>query len=117
MKNSAIPLVRALFFITAIALVFLGAGSFLRDTVNPDMKIIYGIYAVLMFGDAIAMLVCGLYIVRQIKLIFWIAVIILSLNIILTIFDQFGWIDFLFSLLNVITLAALLVYRKEFLSQ
>lgn len=71
----------------------------------------------IIFGDAIAMLVCGLYIARQIKLIFWIAVIILSLNIILTIFDQFGWIDFLFSLLNVITLAALLVYRKEFLPQ
>jgi len=117
MKNTTIPLVRSLFFITAIVLVVLGAGSFMRDNVNPDIKIIYDIYAVLMFGDAIAMLVCGLYIVRQMKVIYCFAVIILSLNIVLTIFDQFGLIDFLFSLLNLVTIAALLAFRKEFLPQ
>lgn len=117
MKNTAIFLVRSLFFITAIVLVVFGAGSFMRANGNPDLKIAYIIYAVLMLGDAIAMLVCGLYIVRQMKAIYWFAVIILSLNIVLTIFDQFGLIDFLFSLLNLVTIAALLVFRKEFLPQ
>jgi hypothetical protein len=117
MKYTVSSLVRYLFFITAIALVVLGAGSFMRDNENPEMKIIYGIYAVLMFGDAIAMLVCGLYIVRQMKTIYWFAVFILGLNLVLTIFDQFGLIDLLFSLLNAVTLAGLLVFRREFLPQ
>lgn len=118
MKNGIIALfVRYLFFITAIVLLVFGAGSFMRMNGNPDMKIIYGIYAVLMFGDAIAMLICGLYINRQMKAIFGFAVMVLSLNIVLTIFDQFGLIDLLFLLLNVITLVALLVFRKEFLPQ
>ncbi len=106
-----------LFFITAIALTILAAGSFMRVNENPDMRIIYVLYAVLMLGDALAMLVCGLYINRKIKMIFWFAVIILGLNIILTIFDQFGLADLLFVLLNLITLAPLLVLRKEFLPQ
>jgi uncharacterized protein YacL len=110
-------LVRYLFFITAIALVILSVGSLMRDNPNPDMKIMYNMYAVLMLGDALAMLICGLYINRQIKAVFWFAVIVLSLNIVLTIFDQFGLIDFLFVLLNIITLALLFILRKELLPQ
>ena len=66
-----------------------------------------------MLGDGMAMLICGLYFNRQIK-IFRFAVILLSLNIILVIFDQFGLVDLLFLLLNVITLIPLLIFRKEF---
>ncbi len=109
--------IKYLFFVTAIALAILAAGSFMRVNEDPDMHIIYVLYAVLMVGDALAMLVCGLYINRKIKMIFWFAVIILGLNIILTIFDQFGLIDLLFVLLNLITLAPLLVLCKEFLPQ
>jgi hypothetical protein len=107
--------IRYLFFVTAIALVFLAAGSFMRTNNNPNMLIVYAVYATLMLGDALVMLVCGLYINRKIKMVFWFAVIVLSLNIILTIFDQFGLIDFIFVLLNLITLIPLLVLRKEFL--
>jgi lysylphosphatidylglycerol synthetase-like protein (DUF2156 family) len=89
----------------------------MRVDPNSDMKIMYTVYAVLMLGDALAMLICGLYINRQKKAVYWFAVIVLSLNIILTIFDQFGLIDFLFVLLNIITLIPLLVLRKEFLPQ
>ncbi len=110
-------LVRYLFFITAIALVILSAGSFMRDNPNPGMKIMYNVYAILMLGDAVAMLICGLYINRQMKVVYWFAVIVLALNIVLTIFDQFGLIDFLFVLLNVVTLVLLFVLRKEFLPQ
>lgn len=117
MKSTVIPLVRSLFFITAIVLAVFGAGSFMRANGNPDLKIAYIIYAVLMFGDAIAMLVCGLYIGRQMKVIYWFGVIVLLFNLILTIFDQFGLIDLLFSLLNAVTLAALIAARKELLPQ
>ena len=106
-----------LFFITTIVLVIFGAGSFLQVNDDSGMEMIYNIYAVLMFGDAIAMLVCGLYINGRMKLVYWFAVILLTLNIVLTIFDQVGLIDILFMLLNVITLVVLIVPRKEFLPQ
>ena len=90
------PFVRYLYFITALVLAVFGAGSVMRVNENPGMVIVYILYAVLMFGDAISMLVCGLYINRQMRSIYWLAVIVLSLNIILTVFDQFGVIDLLF---------------------
>jgi len=117
MKHNLIPFVRYLFFVTAIVLGVFGAVSFMRDNPNPEIKIMYNVYGFLMIGDAIAMLVCGLYVNRQIKPVFWFAVIVLGLNIVLSIFDQFGLVDFLFLLLNVITLALLLVLRKEILPQ
>ena len=110
-------LVRYLFFISAVALVILSAGSFMRVDPNSNMKIMYIVYAVLMLGDAAAMLICGLYINRQIKVIYWFAVIVLSLNIILTICDQFGLVDLLFVILNTSTLGLLVNLRKEFLPQ
>lgn len=112
-----IPYTGYLFFITAIILVFLSAGSFMRISGDPNLKVAYIIYAVLMFGDAIAMLICGLYINRRVKIIYWFAVIVLALNIMLSIFDQFGLADFLFVLLNIVTVIPLIVYRKDFLPQ
>lgn len=109
--------VRYLFFFTAILLVVLAAVSLMRINPNPQMTAVYVVYAVLMFGDAAAMLICGLYIDKKMKTIFWFAVTALGLNIILTVFDQFGLVDFLFALLNLITLIPLIVLRKEFLPQ
>ena len=109
------PFVRHLFFITAIILAVFGIGSFMRVYANPGMGIVHILYAVLMFGDAVAMLVCGLQINRQMKSVYWFAVIVLNLNIILTVFDQFGVVDLLFLLLNVVILLVLIVLRKELL--
>ena len=108
-------LVRYLLIFTAVILFVLSAATFLRTSPNPDMKVIYLILGILMFGDGVAMLVSGLWITK--RLIYRFAVIVLSLNIILTIFDQFGLIDLLFVLLNVITLFFLFRYRKELLPQ
>ena len=87
----------------------------MRVNENTGMRIFYIFYAVFMLGDAFAMLFCGLYINRKMKLVFWFAVIVLGLNIVLILFDQFGLVDLLFSLFNLITLAALIILRKEFL--
>ena len=106
-------LVRNLFLLTALVLFIFAAGSFARTAQNQ----IYLLYAVLMLVDAVVMLVCGLYINRKVKLIFWFAVSALALNIFLTIFDQVGLADILFALLNLITLVMLFMSRKEFLPQ
>jgi len=117
MKLSMTLLVRYLFFFHALLLAVFGAASSLRVDPNPGLNMIYKVYAILMFGDALVMLLCGLLLNRKFSGIFWIAVTILSLNIILTIFDQFGLIDLFFVLLNSSTLGLLLILRKEFLPQ
>jgi len=108
---------QTLFYFSAVALAALGIGSLLRLDQNSNMKVMYIIYAVLMFGDALAMLLCGYFINRKIKSVFWFAALVPGLNIALTIFDQFGWIDLLFVLLNIVTLISLFAFRKDFLPQ
>jgi hypothetical protein len=117
MKRHLPTAVQYLFFFTAIVLMALGVGSMFRGDPNPNMKLVYMIYAVLMFGDALAMLACGLFVRARKTATFWFAVTLLGLNILLTIFDQFGLVDLLFVLLNAFTLGLLLVLRKEFLPQ
>lgn len=112
MKN-----IQALFFITAFVLAVFGAITIMRLDLNPQMKTTYMVYALLMFGDALAMLLFGLFIDRKIRAVFWLALLVPGLNIILTIFDQFGLADFLFTLLNFAIFIALLVRRKEILPQ
>lgn len=112
MKN-----IQVLFFITALVLAAFSAVTIMRLDQNPEMKTVYIIYALLMFGDALAMLLFGLYIDRKIRAVFWLALLVPGLNIILTIFDQFGLVDFLFTLLNFAIFMALLMRRKEILPQ
>jgi hypothetical protein len=109
--------VQGLFFITAFLLAVFGAVTVIRLGQNPEMRILYIVYALLMFGDALAMFIIGLYIDRKISAVFWLALLVPSLNIILTIFDQFGVVDFLFTLLNFAIFMELLVRRKELLPQ
>ena len=115
MKLSAFQLARYFFLFTFAVLVVLGIGSLLRIGTNPDRTALYIFYAVIMFGDAAAMLFCGLQLNKRTKLIFSLSVFVLMLNILPAIFDQFGLADLLFLLLNLITLAFLLIARKEFL--
>jgi len=117
MKRNLPAFVQYLFFFTAIVLMALGVGSIFRAGPSPDMKLIYMVYAILMFGDALAMLACGLLIRARKTAVFWSAVTLLSLNIILSIFDQFGLVDLFFVLLNSFTLGLLIILRRDFLPQ
>ena len=109
--------IQTLFFITTFVLAAFGAVTIMRLGQNPQMKTAYIVYALLMFGDALAMLLFGLFIDRKIRAVFWLALLVLGLNITLTIFDQFGLVDFLFTLLNFAIFMMLLVRRKEILPQ
>lgn len=100
--------VRFLFFVTVIGLAGLGVTSLLRMNQNP----IYLLYALMMFADAVVMHICGLYIHKH-RWAYWFAVVALSLNIVLTIFDQVGWADVLFMLLNFVILVLLFLSRRE----
>jgi len=109
-------LTRALFHLTAAILAIFSAASFLRSFMGSDLRI-YILYSVLMAGDAACMFICGFFLARKSRPLFWFAVIVLSLNIVLTVFDQFRLADLLFVLLNIGTLASLIIQRKELLLQ
>jgi hypothetical protein len=115
MTLSAFQATRYFFLFTVGILVVFGLVSFLRITANPGRTVLYGFYALAMFADAALMLYCALQLGRRTRLIFLLSVGVLALNILLTIFDQFGLVDLLFVTLNLITLAALIMARKEFL--
>ena len=115
MKLSAFQLARYFFLFTFVILVGFGIGSLLSIEAKPDRMVLYIFYAVIMFGDAAAMLFCGLLLNKRTKLIFFLSITVLAGNILPAIFDQFGLADLLFLLLNLITLAFLLIARKEFL--
>ena len=113
-KINPLLLIRSLFFVTAAVLFIFSAGTFMRYSQNPERMSLYLIYGFLMLVDSAAMLVCGLLIKRRRKPLFWFAAGVLGANILLTVIDQFGMIDFLFLLLNVTTLAILILVRKDF---
>ena len=115
MKSIPSQIVRSLFFLTIAILVVFGIGSLLRINENPDRMVLYVFYALIMFGDAAAMYFCVLQLNKRKKQFYFLTVLVLCFNIFPTIFDQFGLVDLLFLLLNLITLIALIVGRKEFL--
>lgn len=115
MKSIAFQLTRYLLLFTFLILVGFGVGSLLRIRVNPDRIGLYLFYALAMFGDAVVMLFCYLQLSRRTKIAFPLAASVLVLNVVLTIFDQVGWVDVLFVLLNLSILTFLIVARTEFL--
>jgi hypothetical protein len=115
MKLSAFQWTRYFLLFTVVILVVFGIGSILRLSENPDRAFLYIFYALAMFGDAVAMAICAWLLNRRMKYAFHISVVVLALNILPTIFDQFGLADVLFVLLNLVTLVALIAARKEFL--
>lgn len=115
MKLSAFKLTRYLLVFTVVVLTTFGVGSLLRVNANPDRIFLYMFYAAAMFGDAAANSICIWLLNKRMKFAFHVSVTILVLNIIPTIFDQFGLIDLLFVLLNLFTLITLIIARKEFL--
>lgn len=82
---------------------------------QPENAFLYVSYAILMFGDAVAMAFCAWQFPKRTKFIFYFSILALALNIFLTIFDQFGWVDLLFVLLNIAALVFLVFARREFL--
>ncbi len=115
MKLTSLQLARYLFLFTAVVLIVFGVGSLLRINENSNRAGLYAFYAALMFFDALLMAFCAFQLPKRSKWIFNFSAFVLVLNILLTIFDQFGVVDLLFVLLNAAAFALLVLTRKEFL--
>jgi hypothetical protein len=106
--------VRYLFFFIAIVLDIFALMNFLKISDSDPNSPNYFAYALMMFLEAGAMLLSG--ILTHKKLVYWFGATLLSLNIVLVIFDQIGIVDLLFALVNGFTLYVLLTYREEILA-
>ncbi|NWF62948.1 MAG: hypothetical protein HXY38_01470 [Chloroflexi bacterium] len=108
---------RYLILLIAGMLAALSIGSLTRLGQNPDMAGFYLFYTFLMLLIALLLLVCYFRLKQRGKTAFWFTIFILALNVALTIFDQVGFVDVLFMLLNLIALVILYSSRKDFLPE
>lgn len=108
-------LARYLILLISALLTYFGLGTLINLGRNPEFAGWYAFYALMMFIEAAVLLVCYFRLKARSKIIFWLTVTILVLNILLTFFDQIGFIGIAFILLNGITLFVLYSSRKEIL--
>ena len=109
--SNLLKLTRALFFITAAVWLIFGALGFMRAmTATSDLRLIL---SVLMVANAAVMFWFGVMIISGRKWIFFLAILYMALNVVLSVTDQFGWIDALILLLNLCVLGMLFVTRHR----
>ena len=100
-----------MFFLNAFVWGVFGVLSFSRVTNSTsDWRFIL---SVLMLINASAFLGFGLLIQRGRSWVFFLATLYVAVNVVLSITDQFGWLDFLIMLINLILLGLLFVTRQR----
>ena len=108
-------LTRYLILLVSTILTYFGLGTLINLGSHPELMGVFIFYAFAMFVESAILLFCYFRLKKKSKKIFWLTAIILALNIILAIFDQIGFIDAIYMLLNAAALVTLNLSRKEFL--
>ncbi len=78
-------------------------------------RLILGVIAVLMVGNAIAMAVSGYVLSQKVRWSYYLAMAVLGINIILTVTDQVGTLDWITLIIDLIILGILIRIREEYL--
>jgi hypothetical protein len=101
---------RMLFLNAAVWVVFGVLGVFRAVEGGSSLR---WILSALMFANAAVMLWFGVMLGSGRNWLFFLAILYMALNVVLSITDQFGWIDALILLLNLIVLGLLFVTRQR----
>jgi hypothetical protein len=115
LKLTRIQLVRALYCANAVIWLLIGAATVLRmagGTAEERTSAV--VIAILMLGNAGAMLVSAVGLGRRSRLLYLFAIAVLVVNIILTVTDQVGWLDVLTGALDVVLLGLLISMRGRY---
>ena len=117
MKINQIPtmlkMTQILFFVNAATWLVFGVLGFTQlSTGSSNLRLIF---SVLMVANAAVLVWFGVMIVRAQAHIFFLAILYIALNAVLSITDQFGWIDALILFLNLTNLGLLFVTRQRLL--
>lgn len=106
---------RLLFFLNTILWLAFGistvvgvVSSYQEDTLMQWMV------AIMMFGNAYAMMISGIGILSRRKIFYLLALTVIIVNIILTFTDQFGLFDFITLVINAVILVILVASWGRF---
>lgn len=114
-KLLSIKLAQILFYLSAVIWSFLGLISLGNlASQDPALRVVFAAVALLMFGNAGAMLLAGRRLARRNKWALLFALAVLSLNLLLTFIDQFGIIDFITAMLDMFIVAILVANWETF---
>ena len=120
MKDSPVVVKIALIFILLNALIFFVLGVLIAGGWHsgiPDDAALKWIMMLGMFGGAIVLALLYMLLAKRRRLAFFIALVALALIMMLTIFEQVGWIDLVMLLITFIPFALLILGRRWFLQK
>jgi len=109
--SNLLNLTKLLFFVNAAVWLTFGGLSvfrFLDD--DSRMRLVY---AALMIANAVVMLWFGVMVMTKRNWIFFLAILYMAVNVVLSITDQFGWVDALILLLNLVIFGLLFITRQR----
>ena len=105
---------QTLFVLNAAIWLALGVYTLIRMAGRYPGQLFVWIVGLLMFGNALAMLISAFGLGKPQRRFFYFALGVLLVNILLTFTDQFGLLDLLTLLLDLVLLAILLVIRQSY---
>jgi FtsH-binding integral membrane protein len=111
----AVRAAQVLFFLDAAIWVALGITSLLHLSRGPVSVMMALVIAILMFGNAGAMVVSGVGLGTKRRRFFYLALAVLLVNIVLTFTDQVGLLDILTFVLDLVLLVLLIVTGKRYI--
>ena len=110
--TNMLKLTRIIFFINAAVWLAFGVASLLFRAIDGG-TLTRWVITVLMITNAIVMIWFGVMIVSGRNWVFFLAILYMAVNVVLSITDQFGWIDAIILLLNLCVLGMLFVTRHR----
>lgn len=110
--SKLLKLTRSMFFLNAAVWLAFGISSLLLRAIDEG-SLTRWVITIMMIANAIVMIWFGVMIVTGRKWVFFLAILYMALNVVLSIADQFGWVDALILLLNLIVLGLLFVTRQR----
>lgn len=108
---------RLLFFLNTILWLAFGISTVVGVvSSNQEDKLMQWMVAIMMFGNAYAMMISGIGILSRRKIFYLLALAVIFVNLVLTFTDQFGLFDFVTLVIDGVILALLIASWGRFFS-
>jgi hypothetical protein len=105
-----------LFSLNAAIWVIFGILSLVNIENNSTApRVVLWVIAILMFGNAGALALSGYTLSNRVRWSYYLCMVVLGINIILTVTDQVGTLDWITLAIDILLLSLLMMIRKEYL--
>jgi hypothetical protein len=110
-----IRVAQGLFFMNAVLWLLFGIISIaqMADS-NSEQEITMGIFAALMVGNIAAMVISGIWLGKAHKQYYYFALMVLTVNVILTVTDEYGLFYIITLLIDLVLFGLLIAARKRY---